>query len=244
LTPSEALTKIEELRLSSVPYEQQISRLGIIAVLNDVKSAFMGDEEECLEEYKEAGRRLGLRVLVTKRPPTDTYPIRKPRVPLSFVSAFHEVGEYKDKRAVWLYKEPKTSQKISQSVSGQLDEGYVLGYPKCCIRAYGDDRAILVETVYNHIIDHYHAKTAQEAVRILLTDPPFPAPKTRVRESFEKFPFTSHVACSYCLQGKSEESSKLNQELRKLAAQAGLKERVIESVTDLLASGLASVVKR
>lgn len=238
------MTKIETLRLSSVPYEHYISMLAIIAVLNGIKPAFMGDEEECFEEYKEAARRLGLGLLLTKRPPTDTYPIRKPRVPASFIKAFHGVGEYKDKRAVWLYKDARNPERISRTVSGRLDEGYVLGYPECCIQGYGEDRTILVETIYNHILNHYHLKTDLEAVKILLTDPPFPAPKIRVRESFEKFPFISHVACNNCIQGKSGESSKLNQELRKLATEAGLKGRIVESMTDLLATGLTRVFKR
>jgi hypothetical protein len=135
-----------------------------------------------------------------------------------------------------LYKEAKTPERISRSVAGQLDEGHVLGYPECCVRANEEDRATLVETIYNHIIEQYHAKTEQEAVKILLTDPPFPAPKIRVRESFEKFPFVSHVACHDCLQGKIEKSSHLNQKLRKLAAEAGLKDRIIDIVTDFLAS--------
>lgn len=244
MTSSEALTKIETLRLSSVPYEHYISMLAIIAVLNGIKPAFMGDEVEYLEEYKEAGRRLGLRVLVTKRPPTDTYQIRRPLVPMSFIEAYHGAVEEKEKRAAWLFRQTETSERISRSVAGQLDEGYVLGYPECCVRAYGEDRAMLVETVYRYIVDRHHAKTEEEAVKVLLTDPPFPAPKSRVHESFEKFPFISHVACSDCIEGESEKSSKLNQELRRLATEAGLKGRIVESMTDLLATGLTRVFKR
>ncbi|MBI3023449.1 MAG: hypothetical protein HYY68_06950, partial [Thaumarchaeota archaeon] len=77
MTSSETLSRIEELHLSSVPYEHNVSTLAVIAVLAGTKPAFMGDEVEYLEEYKEAGRRLGLRVLVTKRPPTDAYKIRR-----------------------------------------------------------------------------------------------------------------------------------------------------------------------
>ncbi len=69
MKPPDALSKIEDLRLSSIPYEHQVSTLAIIAVLAGVKPAFMGDEVEFLEECKEAGRRLGLRVLVTVRAP-------------------------------------------------------------------------------------------------------------------------------------------------------------------------------
>ncbi len=234
MTPSEAFLKIESLRLSELSIEDKISRLAIIAASDGVKPAFMGDEEEYLEEYKEAGRRLGLRVLVTKRPPTDTYPRRRPRVPVSFVKAFHEMGEYGERRAVWLYKETKTLDGISQSVSGHSNEGYALGYPECCIRAYEEDRIMLVETTYNHIADHYHAKSEQEAVRILLTDPPVPPPKTPVRESFQKFPFISHVACYSCLRGTSEKSGKLNEVLRELATEMGLKDHIIQSITEFL----------
>lgn len=244
MTSSEALRKIETLRLSSVPYEHYISMLAIIAILNGIKPAFMGDEVEYLEEYKEAGRRLGLRVLVTKRPPTDTYKIRRPLVPMSFIKAYHGAVEDKEKRTAWLFRQTETSERISHSISGQLDEGYVLGYPECCIRAYGEDRAMLVETVYNYVVDRYHPKTEEDAVKVLLTDPPFPAPKSRIHESFEKFPFISHVACSDCIDGRSQKSSKLNQELRKLATEVGLKGRIVESMADLLATRLTRVVKR
>ncbi len=243
MSPPEALTKIETLRLSSIPYEHYISTLAIIAVLKGAKPAFMGDEEECFEEFKEAGRRLGLRVLITKRPPTDTYPIRKPQVPAGFTDVFHRLGVSLEKKAVWLYVDAGVSERISQSASGRLNEGYVLGYPECCVRGYEEDRVLLIESVYNHIVNHYQAKDEQAAVKILMTDPPFPAPKIRMRESFEKFPFISHVACPDCMEGKGE-TSKLNQELRKLAAEAGLKERIVDSMTDLLATGLTRVFKK
>ncbi len=243
LNPSEALSKIEGLRLSSIPYEHHVSALAVIAVLAGLKPAFMGDEVEFLEEYKVAGRRLGLRVLVTVRPAVGPYRVRKPRVPVSFIEAFHGGGTDNDRRATWLFKEAKTSERISSAASGELDEGYVLGYPECCRKAHAEDRATLVETVYNQIIDRYHAKTEEEAVRILLTDPPFRVPKIRVRQSFEKFPFISHVACSECIQGKSEESSGLNRRLRGLGAEVGLKDRVIETMTDFLANESARVLR-
>lgn len=101
MKPSEALSKIEDLRLSSIPYEHHVSALAVIAVLAGLKPAFMGDEVEFLEEYKVAGRRLGLRVLVTVRPAVSPYRARKSRVPLSFIEAFHGGGTDNDRRATW-----------------------------------------------------------------------------------------------------------------------------------------------
>ncbi len=164
-------------------------------------------------------------------------------MPSSFIEAFHGSGEENERRATWLFKEAKIGERISRSVSGQLDEGNVLGYPQCCTRAYAADRVTLVETVYNQILDRYHAKTEEEAVKILLTDPPLRVPRTRIRESFEKFPFVSHVACSDCIEGRSGESSRLNRELRNLAGEAGLKDRVVGTMTDFLASELPRAVK-
>jgi len=244
LKPSEALNKIEDLRFSSIAYEQHLSALAIIAVLGGIRPAFMCDEIEFLEECKEAGRRLGLHVLVTKRAPTERYRIRKPNVPPSFIDAFHGGGSDKEKRAVWLFKEAGTSERISRAVSGQLDEGSVLGYPDCCTKEYEEERAKLVETVYQQIVERYQAKTDEEAVKILLTDPPFRVQKTLVRESFGRFPYISHIACSACISGRSAESSRLNRELRKLSEEVGLKERVIGAMTDLLAGESARLVDR
>ena len=234
MTRSEALLKMDDLALSVLPIEDKISRLAILAAVEGVKPAFMGDEEEYIEEYKEAGRRLGLNVLVTKRPPTDRYPRRKPHVPPSFVKAFHEMGEYGDKKTVWLYKDTRILDRISQSVAGQINEGYALGYPECCIRAYEEDRITFLEATYNHIVDRYQAKNEQQAIRTLLTDPPVPPPKSPVLESFQKFPFISHVACYSCLRGTSEESGKLNEILREIATQVGLNDRIIQSITEFL----------
>ncbi len=225
---------MDDLRFSSLTTEDSVSRLALIGVILGIKPAFMGDEEEYFEEYQEAGRRLGLRILLTRRPPTDRYLFRTPRVPASFIEAFHGMGVSRERRTVWAYREGKVLEGISRSVAGRLNEGFVLGYPECCVRRYDEDRVVFLENIYNHIINRYHPDGDRAAVRILLTDPPVPPPNNPVRESFRSFPFISYIACHACLDGSSEKSGRLSSAFAQVAAQTGLDQTIRASIMKFL----------
>lgn len=210
--------------------------VSILAVKRNQKPAFMGDYQEFKEDYREAGRRLGLRVRITKKPPFDVYPVRKPNVPPNFLRAFHRMAR-KEEEVAWLFSKPEMFTRISDSISGSNNVGYVLGYPRCCVRQYELDHANIVEELFEYLANEHNTRDSTELSRIVSTDPPIPLLRTvqhnRVEETIRTFPYISHDACDRCLQGVNAESRKLNTKFEVLAREAGMGDEFAKQVSEL-----------
>ncbi len=234
ITPQEALAKIDSLSFSRHAPVNETHKVAILATKYGMKPAFMGDYQENLEDYKEAGRRLGLTTRLTNMPPTDRYHGGKPNVPQLFLQRFKGI-DTKQRSVVWLVSNVVFLPEITAAAKGSTGEGNLLGYPNCCIADFERDRTRLVEELYAYLVERYETHDEKKLAEILLSDPGTPMLRTiresRVLDTLKAFPFVSHIACRNCLSGHSAESKSLNLKFRELAEEAGLRLRVEQTVS-------------
>ena len=199
------IDKVLHLRTNPVPMHDSRNKLEILAVKVGLKPAYLGFRDvtnppnDDLAILKQFAEMIGLEHMASGIPPL--YFSRQPKVPDYFRDAYL-VRENFD--ALWIYSSPEITPKIRDCISGEINEGYVLGYPKCCIEWHAEKRAIEVESAFNERMDKWEEITARHMFG-----------------TWRKYPFVSHWACSKCLNGESQETSKLNSQYRDLARQVG-----------------------
>ena len=227
------------------------NKLEILAVKFGLKPAFLG-LAEARTNFEHAAILLNLKYQLTNTPPP--YFSRKPRVRESFLSAFVRImmGE-----VVWIYSDVQVKSRISASLAGRLNEGHVLGYPQCCIRWHEKKRVLQVESVFQDIESYISRNPLalmnaqrgggeEEMYEALLCDPRgqgyhdnqdrVSAERSQhIERTYKRYPFVPHWACSSCLEGKNEETERLNRQYQELAMNVspGLAREIIRSLSNM-----------
>jgi hypothetical protein len=191
------------------------NKLEILAVRFGLKPAFLG-LGEAGTSLKRAAALLNLDYQFTSTPPPHFS--RKPRVENSFLGAF--IGMMKEE-AVWIYSDAQIKLKISAFLAGELNEGHILGYPQCCIRWHEENRVLDVESRFEDIesyigenpsvLAQYGGKDrAYEALLHSIhggsSERVFNTIDEHITETYRRYPFVPHWACSQCLEGANKET--------------------------------------
>lgn len=242
--PSErTLKKLLKLKTNSLKHFDLKNKLEILATKVGIKPAFEGftgagspykDVHDNISVLIRAAALVGLRYKLTNTPPP--FFSRKPDIKSSFLSAWSKsiVSGY---ASIWLYRDVQLEHLISASIAGDLNEGYVLGYPECCIKWHEENRVLEVESCFQDIEQYLiinplalqdlrsSSKTEEQMYMRLLH---LPIPLTReelwfktvdrqILETWKRYPLAPHWACSSCLSSKSKETEKLNNQYKEFA---------------------------
>lgn len=213
-------------RTASDHYWDLENKLHILAVKSGIKPAFMDTAAGMIAadrvEFRQLAALLGLHYKVTAAPPLRLK--RKLNVKDSFSKASTDVLQPKD--AVWLYSDIQVESLISRCILGEINDGYILGYPRCCIEWHEGMRAPELESLFQWIEEHItnnpqmlrgiQDRTEVEIYRFALLEWPMSAPDY-MSESKRLYPFAPHFACPSCLSRESEETEKLNNQYKELA---------------------------
>lgn len=225
------LEKLQPLRFSAHPYHDLRNKLAVIAVKASYKQAFMefGENAKIIVENMGVFERVGLKVKVTGLPPP--YLHGTPKVPPWFLKEYSTIvrTERQQVPCVWIYVKENIESKIMSSINGELNEGYVLNYPDCCIRWYGEMWRRQVEVLYRYIPARYATKSRYELLEALR--------QSKAREftynlfqiwtdanlakTVKKFPFVFHNACERCLKGLNSFTLLINEQNKHLALNLG-----------------------
>lgn len=110
-----------------------------------------------------------------------------------------------------------------------------MGYPKCCIEWHKRNRVYVVEARFqdteqyimrNPLAFHdLQVETEEQMYSALLCRPMhlerqeavFESINEHILETWSRYPFVPHWACSHCLNGKSTETERLNSQYKDVA---------------------------
>jgi len=223
----ENLKRLQSLRFSTDLYEDLRDKLAIILVGASFKECFQefGENAYMISEYIEVLNEMGFKAIVTGLPPP--YFRGKPQVPSWFLKEYMSVNkiERQNENCVWLYVDNSVESKISLSLNGDLDEGYLLGYPDCCIKWYEKMWRKNIEVLYQYISHRYAAKDRYEIIEALkyskaqvfthlliqiFTD-------ANLERTVRTFPFVFHIACENCLRDSKSPTASINSQNKHLA---------------------------
>ena len=216
------MKRLLKSRTDSDHYWDLKKKLQILAVKSGLKAAFM-DYAAGNIEFRRLAALFGLHHKVTAGPPFRV--TKKLNVKDSFLKASTDAMLPKD--AIWLYSDVQVESLISRCIAGELNVGYVLGYPRCCIEWHEGMRAISeMESCFRHIEERIannpqmfrgiQGRTEEEMYRFAMLEWPMSRPDY-VSETRRLYPFAPHYACPSCLSHQSQESEKLNNQYKELA---------------------------
>jgi hypothetical protein len=211
------------------------NKLELFAVKTGLKSCFLVSRDACeskkeLNAVKQIATLMKLKYITTINPPL--YYSRKPKVKSSFLQAYYDQTQ---SETLWVYCDPLVKVKIDKCISGKLNEGYVLGYPECCIRWHEECRTLEVESEFHDLEGHIvrnpflvaHCQIETEAdIYKYILGTAYPKEENEkiwkiinqhLIETYRVYPYVPHWACSACLEGKSKETEKLNAEYKNLS---------------------------
>ena len=215
------------------------NKLEMFAVKTGLKPAFLGSRSMCesrkeLTSLKQIAIIMGLEHRTRENPPL--YCSRKPKVNGSFLKVYYNQKHFE---ALWVYSDPRVEAKINKCMSGDLNEGYVLGYPECCINWHEEYRTLEVESEFQDLENHMarnpfiltdiHIET-EEGLYGQVLSMSYPKEENEkvwrsinrhLIETYKRYPYVPHWACSACLEGKSKETEKLNARYEELLARIG-----------------------
>lgn len=189
--------RILGFKTNPLPMMDARNKLEIFAVKTGLKPAYLGNMHvkstinDNLSILSQLAAISGLQYRKTDIPPL--YFSRKPNVPSDFINAYFIREDFD---AAWIYKDPEIESKIRDCLSGKLNEGYVLGYPVCCIKWHEEKRVQEVESAFNHDKGKWERSVSKHLLG-----------------TWERYPFAPHWACMKCLNGKNGEKGKKKQEL-------------------------------
>lgn len=220
--PRRILKKLQRSRTDSEPYQDLRNKLQILAVKSRTKPAFLGFPAGNTG-LRQLGALLDLHQKVTAAPPPHF--TKRPDVKDSFLKASMDVLCPKDP-VLWLYSDIGVESLISRCIDGVLNEGYVLGYPRCCVEWHEAMRVPEMESCFRQIeerittdpqmLKSIPARTEMETYRFILLHWRVPYPDYAL-ETTRQYPFAPHWACPSCLSRESNESEKLNNQYNELA---------------------------
>jgi hypothetical protein len=200
--------KILRLKTNPKPLFDLRNKLEVFAVKTGLKPSCVGTLDlmnsgskfdDNISSLKQIAKMVGLKHKVTTTPPL--YFSRPPNVPESFLDAYYDRDNFE---MLWIYDNPEVESSIDKCLSGKLNEGHVLGYPKCCIDWHEEKRVLEVES---------RLSREDAEFQLMLEE--------HVLGTWKKYSFVSHWACSSCLSEESRETKKLNQKYRELAIRIG-----------------------
>lgn len=220
---------LRPLQISPSPTEDLRNKLEIVAVKAAVKPAFFGlpSETETLTALKNLSKKIGLISKITRLPPV--FVSRAPTVPSAFFNVWAKTN---GRKGIWLYRTRYVETSIELCLKGKLNEGYILGYPECCIKWHEEMRVQDAEQHYEKVqqklnkdplaFNVIYASTERELYRGLLSNlemsESFPLEVSEhLAETNKKYPFVDHIACTQCLTGSSQKTKVLNMQLKQLA---------------------------
>jgi hypothetical protein len=225
----ENLKKLQSFRVCTDSYEDLRDKLAIITVRALFKECFQefGENAFRISEHLEVLKRMGFNVKVTGLP--SPYFYGAPQVPSWFLKEYMSMSEIarQNECCIWLYVENNAENKILSSVHGALDEGYVLGYPDCCIKWYEEMWKKQTEVLYQYILRRYNAKDQSEIMEKLgnsnaenfahlflqiFTD-------VNLEKTVKTFPFVFHIACEKCLKNSKSPTALINEQNKHLASE-------------------------
>lgn len=235
------IKKILKFKTHPYPVSDAKNKLEILAVKSGLKPAFQefkhlrSKDNPNILLLKQLATILGLKHKSTVNPPL--YFSRNPKVKKSFLDAYYIRADFE---ALWIYNNPKVETSIVKCLSSELNEGYILGYPDCCIRWHEEARVREVESSFRdieHYMKMYPLKVARLEMKsevemykdIINMLPHVPENKAKwekmtdehVLGTWMKYPFVPHWACSACLKSKSEKTKELNRRYKELALSLG-----------------------
>ena len=224
----ESLKRLQSLPFSTDPYEDLRDKLAIITVRASFKECFQefGENSYMINEYIEVLKRMGFNAKVTGLPPPYFYGM--PKVPSWFLKEYVSVTEIarQNEHCIWLYVENSVESKILSSLKGILDEGYLLGYPDCCIKWYEEMWRKNIEVLYHYILHKYTPKDRYEITKALkyskaqdfahlfiqiFTD-------VNLERTVRIFPLVFHIACENCLEDSESPTASINNQNKHLAS--------------------------
>lgn len=202
------IKKILPFKTNRIPLIDVKNKLEIFAVKEGLKPAYAGTTDlvdvnsianDDLLLLRQLATMMGLKYELTNTPPL--YFSRKPNVPNDFLNTYYTQTDF---QVLWIYDDPTIEQKIRKCLSGKLNEGHIFGYPECCIKWHEKKRVLEVESAF--------LQKTKELQRVM---------DKHVLETYMKYPFVSHWACSACLSGRSKRTEELNDKYRELALGVG-----------------------
>ena len=250
--PRSVLKRFLRLRTTrQYPHFDAKNKLEILAVKAGIKPAFSVTRGET-SQLRLAATLLNLKYKLTTTP--TPYFSREPKVKSSFLEAFIHIYQ---EEAAWIYSEARIESMISAALSGRLNEGYVLGYPECCIKWHEENRVLQVESIFQDVETYISENSSalinaqrgggeKEIYEFLLcesTPPTYHEIEDRVfvdindhiERTYRRYPFAPHWACSSCLDGQSKETERLNRQYQKLAMNINpkLAQMIVKSLGNL-----------
>lgn len=231
--------EIMNVRTSLIPLQMYDlkNKLEMFAVKTGIKSCFLfarniRESRKELVALKQVASILRLKQRITTSPPL--YCSRKPKVNSNFLKAWYDQTSFE---VLWAYQDPSVEVQIEKCLKGDLNEGYILGYPKCCINWHKENRTLEVESEFADIeifmarypltLNHYQIKNEEDLYKqvLCMTYPKEEYEKVweaidhQLMETYRRYPYVPHWACTACLEGKSKETEKLNNQYEKLLKQ-------------------------
>lgn len=232
------IKKILKSKTHPLPMSDVRNKLEIMAVKTGLKPTFLGSRQihevgmgDNLPLLKQLAIMLGLQFKFTINPPL--YFSRRPYVKSSFIDAYYSQTDFE---ALWVYNDPKIELHIDKCISGKLNEGYILGYPECCIKWHEDARVLEVESGFQDIEEYIATnplelagllvKTETEMYKAIIGMVPYTLENKEKWErmtdehlfgTWMKYPFVPHWACSSCLNRSSKKTEQLNNKYKELA---------------------------
>jgi hypothetical protein len=225
----ENLKELQAFRICTDSYEDLRDKLAIITVRILFRECFQefGENAYRIIEHLEVFKRMNFDVKVTGLP--SPYFYRAPQVPSWFLKEYLSMSEMarKNECCIWLYVKDNTENKILSSVEGELDEGYVLGYPDCCIKWYEEMWKKQTEVLYHYILRRYNTKDQYEIKEKLSNSNAenfahlFLQISTDVNleKTVKAFPFVFHIACEECVKNPNSPTALINTNNKHLASE-------------------------
>ena len=221
------MKKLQSLQLSTDPYEDLRNKLAILSVRASLKECFQefGENAYSISESIGVFKQMDFSAKVTGLPPPYFY--GSSQVPSWFLNEYISMSQItrQNECCIWLYVENSVESKILSSLNGALDEGYVLGYPDCCIKWYEEMWRKQIEVLYQYILHRYNLKdqceiigklrfsNAQDFAHLFLqifTD-------VNLEKTVRTFPFVFHIACKNCLENSKSPTALVNKQNKRLA---------------------------
>lgn len=222
--------KDRQLDPNKDPIKQIHNILDFISVYIDIKPAFFyGDddvESRAMELFISLAKENGLKIKLAPCLRNYNFLTSLHGIPNTVKEKYIHYRQEIDSNTtgLWIYKNEKIADSITQATSGKIDYGKVLGYPPCCIVENEIALAKMHEFFIHYYINTYKEKDPDKLIE-LMDNPAIPQPNTNIlNKPFHKmrlnqYPYISHTPCSTCLSNSDSPSFIINQQRKELAQQ-------------------------
>ena len=235
--------RLEHIQTSEYELTTLRDRLCLLALADGGKPAFEALLDDCALDAAQALARVASEFgLVTKFVVLDgTCLLRTPNVPPLVLKAIVDLWRPRYRiRSLWIARRfldiPRRDRLLPEA-----SEGAYLGYPTCCVAAYLEKTRRRAEAFYRLAQQRNSGKRDAELAHWIRSDPVLTNEEAdrllglnAVLKSDQAFPFVPHIACPDCLSGKTAATSKQNTYFEELARQAGLRDRILHAVMELV----------